>query len=464
MASTAFLNPIDLNKSEIQNAVFQNLATAPSSPAAGQFYYDTDTNQLGIYNGSTWDYLGTGSGTVTSVSVASANGFAGTVATSTTTPAITLTTTITGLLKGNGTAISAATAGTDYLEPDGDGSALTSLDAGNIASGTLAAARLPSLDTIAATATAAGAVTMNGQKVTNVGTPTTGTDAATKSYVDAAIEGLHQKPTATVATTAALPACTYANGTSGVGATLTASSNGALTVDSHAVAVGERVLVKDQSTAAQNGLYDVTAAGDASNPFILTRNADMDTSGEFAGAFIPVEDAGTANANSLWLCTNTADPTVGTDAIALTQLNKGTDLAAGTGITISGNTVSIDTSWAGQTAITTLGTVTTGTWNATTIAVAHGGTGATSASSARSNLGATGKYSALIGDGSSTTISITQGTHGLAANGQMVAQVFDASTGAQVFPGVSINNSNGTVSFTFTSAPASDAYRVVLIG
>ena len=70
---------------------------------------------------------GGGSGTVTSVSVASANGFAGTVANATTTPAITLTTSITGLLKGNATAISAATAGTDYLAPSGSGASLTGL-------------------------------------------------------------------------------------------------------------------------------------------------------------------------------------------------------------------------------------------------------------------------------------------------------------------------------------------------
>jgi len=77
-----------------------------------------------------------GTGTVTSASVVSANGFAGTVATAATTPAITLTTTVTGLLKGNGTAISAASAGTDYLTPTSDGSGLTNLTAANIAAGT----------------------------------------------------------------------------------------------------------------------------------------------------------------------------------------------------------------------------------------------------------------------------------------------------------------------------------------
>ena len=92
---------------------------------------------------------GSGSGTVTSVSVVSANGFAGTVATSTSTPAITLTTSITGLLKGNGTAISAATAGTDYLVPSGSANISTS--------GTIA-----SSNTTASTSSTTGAITSAG--------------------------------------------------------------------------------------------------------------------------------------------------------------------------------------------------------------------------------------------------------------------------------------------------------------
>ena len=90
--------------------------TAITSPATGLIVYQTDST-AGLYlrNSGSWSLLGSGSGTVTDVSVVTANGFAGTVATSTTTPAITLTTTVTGILKGNGTAISAAVAGTDYV-------------------------------------------------------------------------------------------------------------------------------------------------------------------------------------------------------------------------------------------------------------------------------------------------------------------------------------------------------------
>jgi hypothetical protein len=433
-----FLAPIDLNKSELRNAVVQNLAAAPGTPAGGQIYTNTaggaGNYTLQFHNGTAFVSLGTGSGsgTVTSVSVVTANGLAGTVATASSTPAITLSTTVTGLLRGNGTAISAATG-----------------------------ADLPALNTITAPT---AALSLNAQRIIDLATPTTATDATTKAYVDAAIQGLVQKPTATVATAAALPASTYANGTSGVGATLTATANGALTVDGYAVAAGDLVLVKNQASALQNGLYGVTQPGTAGTPFILTRDPDMDTAAEFSGAFIPVEDAGTANANTLWLCTNTADPTVGTTAIVFTQLNGATALIAGAGITISGNTVSVATTYAGGTSIATVGTITAGTWNGTAVAVLYGGTGATTAAGARTNLGATGKYSALVGDAAATAIAITQATHGLAANGQMVAQVFDAGTGAQVFPDVAINNANGTVTFTFATAPAANAYRVVIEG
>lgn len=110
MAFTPYTS-INLTQNELQNARIHYLASDPSTPVTGQLYFNSSSNKLRTWNGSTWDEYGTStaSGTVTGVSVVSANGFAGTVATSTTTPAITLTTTVTGLLKGNGTAISAAT-------------------------------------------------------------------------------------------------------------------------------------------------------------------------------------------------------------------------------------------------------------------------------------------------------------------------------------------------------------------
>jgi hypothetical protein len=438
-----FLVPIDLNKNEAQNMRLQNLATAPASPVAGQVYYDTVSNHEYVWNGSGWEQGsgGGGSGTVTSVALAAPGIF--TVSGSPVTTAGTIT-----------LALATQTANTVFAGPSSGGAVAPAFRA-------LVAADVPRLDLLTAPA---AALSLNSQRITNLATPTAGTDAANKAYVDTAVQGLDQKPTATVATTAALPANTYANGTSGVGATLTATANGALTVDGYAVAAGDRVLVKNEAAGANNGLYVVTQPGTGATPYILTRDVEMDTAAEFAGAFIPVEDAGTANANSLWLCTNTADPTVGTTAITFVQLNKGTDLAAGTGISITGNTVAIATGYVGQTSITTLGTITAGTWQGTAVAVGFGGTGSGTAAGARTNLGAVGKYSALIGDGTATVFTITQATHGLASNGQMQAQVFDATTGNLVYPDISINNANGTVTVTCTVAPAASGLRVVVMG
>lgn len=127
---------------------------------------------------STWGPV-SGTGTVTSVSVATANGLAGSVASPTTTPAITMSTTVTGLLKGNGTAVSAASAGTDYLAPAGNGSALTGITAAQVgadASGAAAAAAAASLPL--AGGTMSGAIAMGSHKVTGLANGSGAQDAA----------------------------------------------------------------------------------------------------------------------------------------------------------------------------------------------------------------------------------------------------------------------------------------------
>lgn len=181
--------------------------------------------------------------------------------------------------------------------------------------------------------------TMTGALILNAD-PVTGLGAATKQYVDNTVQGLSPKPTAYLATTAALPANTYSNGSSGVGATLTATSNGVLTVDGVATALNQLILVKNEGTAANNGLYVVTTAGAAGAAYVLTRHVDMDQSTEFEGAFIPVESAGTANSNTLWLANPGLTVTVGTTAITFTQLNAATSYTQGNGITISGGVIS----------------------------------------------------------------------------------------------------------------------------
>ena len=273
----------------------------------------------------------------------------------------------------------------------GDPQAPTPTQADNDTSiATTAFVRAVRLDQFAAPT---ASVNLNSQKIISLLDPTGAQDAATKNYVDATVQGLDAKETSRLATAAALPSCTYSNGTAGVGATLTATANAALSVDSVAVAAGDLILVKNQASAFQNGLYTVTQAGSGATPFILTRYPFMDTAGEFPGAFCPVGTGGTVNPNTLWLANPTTPVTVGTTNIPFTQLNAATSVSAGNGINIAANVISavgvagfisvgapgitIDATYVGQASITTLGTIATGTWNATTISVSKGGTGAT---------------------------------------------------------------------------------------
>ena len=225
-----------------------------------------------------------------------------------------------------------------------------------------------------------GNQSLGGFLLNNVGAPVASTDAATKGYVDNAIQGLDQKPTARVATTAALPAGTYSNGASGVGATFTVTATGTLTIDGVVTALGDVILVKNQASAFQNGLYTVTTAGASGVAAVLTRSVDMNTGAEFEGALVPVDNEGTANANTLWLANNVeAGITVGTTAITFVQLAAPTSYVGdGTTITISGTTISIYSGYVGQSSITTLGTIATGVWHGTLVGTSYGGTGVAS--------------------------------------------------------------------------------------
>lgn len=172
--------------------------------------------------------------------------------------------------------------------------------------------------------------------------PSAAMHAVTKQYVDNKIQGLDPKQTATVATTTALPTSTYSNGTAGVGATITVTAVGVLTVDSYATKLNDLVLVKDEAAQLRNGLYRVSTEGTAGVAAVLTRVVDMDKDDEFSGAFIPVGNVGTANKNSLWLANPVgATVTVGTTAIPFTQLNGATALTEGNGIDIIGNSVQV---------------------------------------------------------------------------------------------------------------------------
>ena len=184
-------------------------------------------------------------------------------------------------------------------------------------------------------------VDMGGNRVTNIGTPSQATDATTKAYVDSVKQALDIKDSVRVATTAALTA-TYNNGTSGVGATLTADANGAVSIDSTSLSSGDRVLVKNQSDASENGIYSVTTVGDVSNPFVLTRTTDADSSSEVTGGMFTFVEEG-SNADAGFVLSNiTGSATIGTDDITMTQFSGAGSVTAGNGLAKSGNTLSVN--------------------------------------------------------------------------------------------------------------------------
>jgi hypothetical protein len=301
-------------------------------------------------------------------------------------------------------------------------------------------------------------VSMNSQKIVSMADPINPNDAATKNYVDGIAQGgVFWKAPARVASTANV---TIASAPS--------------SIDGITLVNGDRILLKDQTTGSENGIYTFVSAGTG-----LNRAGDADTSAEVKSGMSLWVSEGTTNGDTAWTLTTNDPITLGTTSLTFVQFSGLGQVTAGSGLTKSGNTlnvgagsgitvnaddIQISSTYAGQTSIVTLGTITTGVWNGSAIPVANGGTGATTAGAARANLAAAGKYSATIGDGSSTAVAITQATHGLATNGQMVASAYEVSTGNQIICDISINNTNGTVTFTFAVAPASNAIRIVIIG
>jgi hypothetical protein len=173
--------------------------------------------------------------------------------------------------------------------------------------------------------------------------PTNDLHAATKNYVDNNLAGLRWKtPGARASTTAALPSCTYDNGTAGVGATLTGDLNGALPAqDGVTLEVGNYLLVRHQASGLQNGLFVVTQVGDAENPFILTRANNADTTAKLVSAAIFVEE-GTAHGDFAFVSTIDSTAVIGTTAILFQQFTGAASWVDGVGITRIGNTVNVN--------------------------------------------------------------------------------------------------------------------------
>jgi hypothetical protein len=212
--------------------------------------------------------------------------------------------------------------------------------------------------------------------------PTVDADVANKAYVDSVAQGLDIKASCLYTTT---------NNITLSGLAVQAGGDWAATLTA-----GARILVKNQTAQAENGIYAASASG-------WTRTSDMNVWSEVPGAFTFIEDGATL-ASTGWVTTAGSTGTIGVTAMPWTQFSGAGTYTAGDGLQLISNAFSvklngtsldasasglrISTTWAGQTSITTLGTIGTGIWEATDIAVLHGGTGASDAPTARANLGA----------------------------------------------------------------------------
>lgn len=329
--SRKFLTSIDLAKNEIQNAVAQVLASAPGTPKAGQFYYNSTTGRFEYRGASGW------------IDPTARDSHTGTQLAST---------------------ISDLTA-------------------------TVQGTRLDQL------AAPTASVSLNSQRITNLATPTLSTDAASKGYVDAAVNGTDWKQSVRCATLVDLPAL-----------------SGLLTIDDITVVAGDRVLVKNQTTASANGIY-VAASG------AWTRSTDADADAEVTAGLTVMVTEGTSLYNTQWRLEDSGSAiVVGTTVLVFSQIGAGVSYTAGEGITIDGNEIFVD--------------------RASPVAFTYAG---------------------FLGDGVATSITVVHGFN----KTDVLVEVYEVSTGSTVLCEVA-RISTTQIQFTFAEAPANNSLRYVIHG
>jgi hypothetical protein len=312
--------------------------------------------------------------------------------------------------------------------------------------------------------TGTGIVDVGGKRVGNAATPTQASDLTTKAYVDSLSNGLDVKASVRAATTG----------------NITLSNT--QTIDGIALSVGDRVLVKNQTTGSQNGIY-VVASG------AWTRAADFDNTPDIEvspGTFFFVEE-GTTQADNGYVVSNDGALTIGTTAITFVQFSGAGQITAGDGLTKTGNTInavgtadrisvavdSIDiaATYAGQTSITTLGTIGTGVWQGSVVGPTYGGTGVNNGSKTITlggNFVTDGAHALTLTLTGATSVTVpTTGTLATLAgtetftNKTLTSPTINSGALSGTFSGAHTNS--GIVTFSSATASSSTSTGAVVI-
>lgn len=364
-----FLVNIDMVTNQIVNHVLHTVAGTPSSPVEGQIWYDGTADRLKYRDGSSNDRLPwTADGDIPAGQISN-----GKLATN-------------PLARANHTGTQLAATISDFDTQ----------------------VRTSRLDQMAAPT---ASVSFNSQKITSLANGTAANDAVNKSQLDAAVAGFSWKQAVRAATTAN-------------GALATAYENGDV-IDGVTLVTGDRILLKNQSTGAENGIYTVNASG------APTRATDADSGAEFLGAAVMVQE-GTTNANTQWIQTVDGTITLGTTALVWSQFGGGGTYTAGNGLTLSTNDFNV-------------GAGTGITVGADTVSI--------------DTAVVVRKFAASIGNGSSTTLTVTHNLNTL----DVQVQVYDNTGGATVWADVTRTGVNA-VDVIFAVAPTTNQYRVVVQG